>query len=82
MLVGALDEGRIVVVGDKGTGLKPSIRVVETAGTEVEFKSIDGGVGDGGGGGRALDDGEDLPLADGERYVAAALAADEAEALD
>lgn len=47
MLVGTLDEGRgrIVVVGDSGTGLKPSIRFVGTAAVVIGFKRIDGGVG-------------------------------------
>lgn len=55
MVVGTLDDGRtdgrIVVVGDNGTGLKPSTRVVDAAGTIFGFKSIEGGVGEGEGSG-------------------------------
>lgn len=34
----------MVVVGESGTGLKPSMRVVGAADVTIGFKSIDGGV--------------------------------------
>lgn len=47
--------------GETGTGLKPSIRVVDTAGVAIGFRSIDGGVG-----GDIAAEGEALVLANAE----------------
>lgn len=57
ILVGA-DDGRMVVVGDNGTGLKPSMRVVGAAWVTIGLSRMDGGVA-----------GADVPAAEAEAVV-------------
>lgn len=59
--MGMLDEPRVVVVGESGTGLKPSIRVAGTADGTSGFRSIDCGFVGLGGGGTAVE--EEAPAA-------------------